>query len=255
VPDRCYGPDATGPGPYTLTGDEAHHLARVRRAAVGDRVELFDGRGSVYDGTVRHVARDAVALDLGDPRPGRSAPFPLTLAVALPKGERLDWLVEKATELGVARLVPLRTARSTVDPRPAKLDRLRRLAIEASKQCGRATLMDLAEPADWADLLSGKADAAAHLPPAGAGPLRLLAHPGGVARRDWPAVPASGAILAIGPEGGFTDAEAESAVGNGWTRIGLGAILLRIETAALAGAALLVLDPSPHPQPPGAPHV
>lgn len=233
MPDRCYAPDANGPGLCVLSGDEAHHLARVRRASVGDRVEVFDGRGAVYHGVVQHVARNAVTIDLGAPRAGRAAPFPLTLAVALPKGERLDWLVEKVTELGVSRLVPLRTARSTVDPRPAKLDRLRRLVIEACKQSGRATLMDLAEPIAWSDFLGTPHD----------GPIRLLAHPGGAPRPAWPAIPPTGALLAIGPEGGFTDAEVQEATSAGWTLAGLGNTLLRIETAALAGASLLLLDP------------
>lgn len=232
MPDRCYAPDAAGPGPFVLSGAEAHHLARVRRAREGDRVEVLDGLGSVYDGVILQVARDAVTIDLGAPREGRSGAFPLTLAVAFPKGERLDWLVEKATELGVARLVPLRTRRSTVDPRSAKLDRLRRAVIEACKQSGRGTLVELSDPVDWSDFVQ-RSDPAQP---------RLLAHPGGLQRFAWPAIPPTGAVLAVGPEGGFTDEEASEAAAAGWVAVGLGATLLRIETAAIAGAALLLLD-------------
>ncbi len=243
MPDRCYAPDASGPGLYVLSGAEAHHLARVRRAAEGDRVEVFDGHGSIYDGAILQVTRDAVMLNLGAPRPGRSAAFPLTLAVALPKGERLDWLVEKATELGVARFVPLRTQRSTVDPRSSKLERLRRLVIEACKQSGRGTLMDLTEPVLYSEFLR-QTDSA--LP-------RLLAHPSGAPRFAWPAIHPNGAVLAIGPEGGFADEEVDEATTAGWVSVQLGATLLRIETAAIAGASLLLLDPTRRPT--GAPDV
>ena len=177
------------------------------------------------------MGRDRIELTvIGDPLPGRVAPCRLTLATAVPKGDRFDWLVEKATELGVARLVPLVTARSVVDPREAKLDRLRRGVVEASKQCGRNLLMELDRPTPWETLLRQPAD----------GP-RLVAHPGGLSLSAWPRPRLHGhVVLAVGPEGGFTATEIEDARAAGWHVIDLGATLLRIETAGLAGSAILM---------------
>ena len=154
----------------------------------------------------------------------------LTLATAVPKGERFDWLVEKATELGVARLVPVLAERSVVDPRAAKLDRLRRAIVESSKQCRRNRLMDLDAADAWASLVgSGSTARPPDRPSWRAGDRR----PG--LRLDGQAV-----ILAIGPEGGFTSSEVDHAIGEGWRVVGLGATLLRVETAALAASAILL---------------
>ncbi len=218
-----------------LEGDEAHHLARVRRIAPGAEVELFDGVNThSQPARVIAVSNRSVELRLeGDPVAGREAAVELTLATALPKGDRIDWLIEKAVEVGVRRLVPLRTERSVVDPREAKLDRLRRRIIEASKQCGRNRLMELSAPVDWASF-QNMTD----------GCTRLFADPEGPPPAHWPTLPPhQRRVLAIGPEGGWSDREREAALAdpvNGWTPVGLGTILLRIETAALVGSALVL---------------
>ncbi|MBX6314173.1 MAG: 16S rRNA (uracil(1498)-N(3))-methyltransferase [Isosphaeraceae bacterium] len=229
--DRFYCPDPPVAGRWTLAGEEARHLARVRRLGAGDLVEVFDGRGMAYRAEVCMVGKDhvelaAVGSPITEPVPG----VHLTLATAVPKGERFDWLVEKAVEVGVARLVPLQTERSVVDPRAAKLERLRRLVIEASKQCGRSRLMEIGSPMPLADYLGLEA-----------APIRLLAHPGGSLAPSWPrGEPGGRAALAIGPEGGFTDAEVAAARAAGWQLVGLGPTILRIETAGLVGAALIL---------------
>jgi 16S rRNA (uracil1498-N3)-methyltransferase len=232
VADRFYCPDPVVEGRVTLAGDEAHHLARVRRIGPGEAVEIFDGRGNTFRAEVRSITRDGVELAVqGEPLPERRPPCYLTLATAVPKGDRIDWLVEKATELGVARLVPLLTARSVVAPREAKLERLRRLVVEAAKQCGWSRLMTVEEPVLWDDYLRTEA-----------APARLLAHPGGEPSGSWPRIaPGASAAIAIGPEGGFTDDEVEAARSAGWRTIGLGRSLLRIETAGLAASAALLL--------------
>jgi 16S rRNA (uracil1498-N3)-methyltransferase len=239
VPDRFHCPDLDPDRPSAcLVGDEAHHLTRVLRAGPGTAVELFDGRGRAVAAVVTAVARDRVDLAVVAPLPDRDAPIALTLAVAPPKGDRLDWLVEKATEIGVARLVPLRTERSEVDPRPTKLDRLRRRIVEASKQCGRARLMDLDPPRTLADLLDDDHGNA----------IRMIAHPDGLAPHSWPrpnlVASSPPVVVAIGPEGGFGAGELAAALSRGWTSIGLGPTLLRVETAALAAATLVLLGPS-----------
>lgn len=229
--ERFYCPDAGSPagGMLALGGDEARHMGRVVRVGVGEEVEVFDGLGYATRAEVVEIGKDRVALrPVGPPLPDREAPVALTLASAVPKGDRFDWLVEKATELGVARLVPLRTERSVVDPRGAKLDRLRRVVVEASKQCGRNRLMTIEGPTSWADLLRQ----------VGRDTVRLVAHPGGLPFAGWPQPPRGGsAVVAVGPEGGFSDAEIEAARAAGWGKLSLGATLLRVETAGLTAVA------------------
>ena len=183
----------------------------------------------------RIVQTDRNHVDLvaeGEPIADISPTCSLTLATALPKGERLDWLVEKATELGVARLIPLVTERSVVDPRQSKLDRLRRTIIEASKQSRRNRLMVLEPSTSWADL-------AISPPLRGCQP--LIASRQGLPPGQWPApVPGVHILLAVGPEGGFTSAEEEVASASGWVPIRLATHVLRVETAGIAGVAILL---------------
>lgn len=224
-----------------LTGGEAHHLSNVMRARTGDRVTLFDGTGSEFTAEVAAVRRGRVELlVLESRRVDRELGFPLTLGVALPKGQRQHWVVEKAVELGVTRLVPLLCARGVAQPSERSLDRLRRVVIEASKQCGRNRLMEIAPPQDCS-VFCQSADRAA---------LRLMAHP----QPNWPAehnqadtelqqghsrlsqpqsAAAQGFILAIGPEGGFTEDEVALARRQGWCIVGLGKRTLRVETACV----------------------
>jgi 16S rRNA (uracil1498-N3)-methyltransferase len=216
-------------GRAVLTGDEARHLARVLRASVGDEVTLFDGRGRSWPARVAAIGRDSVQLETGEPRVELAGGTVLTLAVALPKGERQKWLVEKLTELGVARLVPLVTERGVAEATASAVARLGRGVIEASKQCGRDTLMEIAAPASVAAVVAA----------APAGGIGLVADPPGT-----PLDPAGWSARAeviglIGPEGGFSDAELALTDAAGWPRIALGPHVLRVETAAVALAARL----------------
>jgi len=237
-------------GSAVLDGDEARHLARVLRARVGDVVTLFDGRGRAWQARVTRIARDTVELEAvepnavepntvarfaGEPAPPPAAPR-LTLAVALPKGERQKWMVEKLTELGVARLVPLETARGVAEATASAAARLERQVIEACKQCGRDTLMEVAagRPLDrvLADLPAGARGVIAH---PHAPPLEAAAVQAG----------ATEVIALVGPEGGFTAAELAAADRAGAVRVSLGPHILRVETAAIALAARLVpADPA-----------
>jgi 16S rRNA (uracil1498-N3)-methyltransferase len=232
VAERFFCPSIPREGRIRLEGDESRHLARVCRLGPGDIVEVFNGEGFATRAEVTALGKDGVELEaVGAPLPDRLPGCRLTLGTAVPKGERFDWLVEKATELGVARLLPLMTARSVVDPREAKLDRLRRRIVEASKQCGRNRLMILDAPVAWSDWLGT-------LP---AATLRLLAHPTGTPPRCWPRAERGGAAaVAIGPEGGFTDQEVAAACAAGWQLASLGPTRLRIETAAVAACAAIL---------------
>ena len=154
-----------------LGADEARHLSRVCRLGVGDVVEVFDGKGHATSAEIVKVENSGVELIADRTASVRNLrlPFPLTLASAVPKGDRFDWLVEKATELGVERLIPIVTERSVVEPGGPKLERLRRAIIEASKQCGRNRLMILDSPVRW-DQVAGLASDS----------IRFLADPHGI---------------------------------------------------------------------------
>ncbi len=220
-----------------LLGHEAHHLAHVMRAKPGDEVTLFDGSGVEFSARVEKVGRSEIELEvLSRDSVDRELPVCIALGVALPKGDRQRWLVEKATELGVTRLVPLVSEHSQEHPSDSSLARLRRAVVEASKQCGRNRLMEIATRQPLATFLG-------ETPPDA---LRLFAHPGGkpvgalFRPRDETMAPEF--AIAIGPEGGFTTGEHAAAIAHGWMTVGLGQRILRIETAALALVATLVLQ-------------
>jgi 16S rRNA (uracil1498-N3)-methyltransferase len=209
-----------------LTGPEAHHLLHVMRLAPGDRVVLFDGAGAEFDAVVQACGRTDVQLSIESRREvNRELPAPLVLGVALPKGDRQKVLVEKLTELGASRLVPLVTARSVVKLSDGGRQKLARLVIEASKQCGRNRLMTIDPPQPLAEFLaSAPADAD-----------RWIAHPSGSPLATPQRITAT--WCAVGPEGGFADDEVELAQQAGWQCVTLGPRILRIETAAIALAS------------------
>jgi 16S rRNA (uracil1498-N3)-methyltransferase len=219
--DRFYINCPLDVGPVVLQGPEAHHLAAVRRVRPGDRVFLFNGDGREYTALVQALARRSVTLQVvAVETPERETGFRLEVAAPLPKGDRAQFLVEKLTELGATRFVPLQTARSVIQPREARLEKLIRYAIEASKQCGRNTLLQIESPADWAAYCC-RGD----LPQA-----KILAHSGGQ-KGAWRT--GQDVALAVGPEGGMTEVEIEQAQEAGWRLVSLGSRTLRIETAAL----------------------
>lgn len=227
--DRFYTADELGPGEYALAGAEAHHLAAVRRFAPGDRVVLFNGDGHEYPCEILSAGKRSVALNvLARESPDRELGFPVVVASALPKGDRADFLIEKLTELGVTRFLPLVTSRAVVQPKPAVVEKFARAVIEASKQCGRNRLMAVDPPRKWSDFLA--------LPDVPA--TRFVLHTGpGLSTLGASA--GAGCAVAIGPEGGFTPEEVSAALACGWAAASLGPRVLRVETAAVAAAALL----------------
>ena len=216
-------------GRAVLVGDEARHLARVMRCAVGDEVVVFDGSGTAWRARVASIGRDEVMLDMGEAvTASRLTRVPLTLAVALPKGERQKWLVEKLTELGVERLVPLATVRGVAEATPAAVERLSRGVVEACKQCGRDGLMQIGRPKSVAEVVGGT----------GGGAVLLVADRDGAPLEEV-ATGASQVVALVGPEGGFTEEELATIEAAGGRRVSLGPHVLRVETAAIALAARL----------------
>jgi 16S rRNA (uracil1498-N3)-methyltransferase len=235
--DRFFSELPLALGRVRLEEPESHHLIHVLRAKPGLEVVLFDGSGAEFAARVEQVERSAVGLAVYERRENdRESRVRVTLGVALPKGDRQKWLVEKATELGVARLTPLETTRGVAQPVGAALVRFERAVIEASKQCGRNRLMEIAAPRPWGDFTSEPAPTTA---------LRLVAHPGGKSIHEaLPESRTAGEVwLAVGPEGGWTDDEIEVAIRAGWQVVGLGRRLLRTETAAIALAAQFLTLP------------
>lgn len=222
---------------FKLDGDEVRHLVTVRRCAAGDTLRLFDGTGKTYLVRVDAVERGSITgsvLSMDEP----PAPaLKLHLFCAVPKGDRFDWLVEKAAELGVASLTPLVTERSVVrDIAGAKVERWKRLAVAACQQCGRSNLFDIRHPQPLSAAIDSLAGTSCVLMPweaeetlsveqAFAGVLSLP----------------SDAALIIGPEGGFSPAEVERARACKAVPVTLGPRILRVETAALL-SSILVLD-------------
>lgn len=225
MPFWFYSPELAAPGPIELSESEAHHLAHVLRLSSGDAIEIFNGRGGVGDAVVGRIGKRTTVCEV---RSFRQEPVPspeLTLGTAVPKGDRFDWLVEKATELGVSRLVPLSAARSTVDPRDTKLARLRQTIIAACKQSRRSHLMELTAVWNWSQFVERAR-----------GGLLLVAQPGSdvISTIDGNSCDNDTKIaMAVGPEGGWTDEELSLALQNGGRLVGLGPNILRIETAGL----------------------
>ncbi len=214
-----------------LHSTEAQHVSKVMRCRVGDEVILFDDSGSEFPAKISRIDRATVQLSVLERRHvDRELSCPLTIGVALPKGDRQRWLIEKTVELGVGKLVPLITERGVAQPVDKALDRLRRSVVEASKQCGRNRLMRISEPMTVAAFCESVQSAG----------LRLLASPAG---QRWPTTIGEATEIAacIGPEGGFTEAEQDGALADQWTPIALGRRILRIETAAVAIASAVAV--------------
>jgi 16S rRNA (uracil1498-N3)-methyltransferase len=217
---------STEPGAVRIGGTELRHL-RTLRLGPGARLLVLDGAGNEHEVVLDALGtREARATVLRTDRPQRDSPLDLVLAPALLKGAKMDLVVEKATEIGVHRLVPV-VSRYAIGQRVA-LERWRRIAVAASKQSGRARLPTIDPPTPL--------DALLQAPWPG---LRLLAWEGerGRGLADLPAT-AAAVVIAVGPEGGFDDAEVDDAHAHGFETVRLAGRVLRAETAAVVAAAL-----------------
>lgn len=211
-----------------LDGPQAHYLGSVMRMKVGHPVKLFDDISGEWLGLARDVGKRAIDVEVTERlRPRETVPDLWLCAAPIKKG-RIDWVIEKACELGVDRIVPVFTRRAVVDR--LNLDRLRAHAIEAAEQCGRTALPTLAEPVKLAALLRNWPDERA---------LFFADEAGGANALDAMRAHAGPAAILVGPEGGF-DAEERAAIRALPQAVGiaLGPRILRAETAAVAAVGL-----------------
>lgn len=220
-------------GRVILDEEETRHLRDVLRLKAGEEVHVFDGEGSEFLCRIESIEKRRTELAIiAESEPvSPESPLELTLAATLLKGDKIDVVVQKAVELGVTRFIPMTSVRSDVKPANAskRSDRLRRIAMEATKQCGRAKLMSVGELVDFRDLISETNDS----------DLTRIHF----SERDgekFESLKGSGKILAfIGPEGGWDDAEMDAAAEAGIRSITFGGRVMKADTAAISIAAIL----------------
>lgn len=234
---RRFFVDAVRGGEAVMTGETAEHLRRVLRAETGQQYEISDNQ-SVYLAEIEGFRKGAVLFRVREKLAEEPPPLRLTLLAALIKFDRFEWIVEKATELGVEVIVPVMAARSEhgLDKAAGKrLERWRRIALESSQQARRARLPEIRECIAFASALVAPAGRRWMLDESRDAPPLLSALP-----ENW----SDDHCLLVGPEGGWTEEERRDAVAHGWAPVSLGHQVLRAETAAIAGLAILAAWPA-----------
>ena len=221
----------------TIDGEEAHHMLDVMRLKKLDKVVAFDGTGNEYVGFIKDVKRKALTVEIIQARSlssrDRSA---VTLIQAIPKKDKMDYIVEKATELGAGSIIPVFTKRSVPDwdasKRSRHTARWRKIAREAAKQCGRSDVPDIKDIKEFSDIIKEISDY----------DMALMAalSDGSTSLKECLAGFGGGKVaIAIGPEGDFTPKEVEDAKASGFKLVNLGKRVLKSDTAGLAVLAVL----------------
>ena len=220
-------------GKASLSGTDFKHIVKVLRMKEGDALTLFDGNSLEYDGRISHVgSREVVVNILSSRSVVTDSPLRITLMQGLPKSDKMDYIVEKATELGVHAIVPVITERSQVRTADKKR-RWERIAVEASKQCGRTKPPAIENTLNFDEAIKYKDNDG----------LGLILHVGSqVSLKDflkYPLQHTKNIIVLIGPEGGFSENEVLLATEMGFTSLGLGPRTLRTETAGIAVLSII----------------
>jgi 16S rRNA (uracil1498-N3)-methyltransferase len=229
---RVYVDQPLAPGELDLPAQAATHLVQVLRLRAGDPLVLFDGEGCDYPGELLKAGRSGARVRIDAPGPPEEeAPLALHLGIGISRGERMDFALQKAVELGVTRLTPLVTARTMVRLEGERLDRRARhwrgLTVAACEQSGRRRLPLLDPVVGLGGWLGEPHPTPLLLDPRGAGPLTAIPTPGGAL------------TLLIGPEGGLNETERAAATAAGFIGVRLGPRILRTETAPLAALAVI----------------
>ncbi len=220
-------------GRAELRGDDARHLARVLRAEPGQKYEISDGRAA-YLAEIVEARGDRVTFQVIEPVDSPALPVRLTLCASLIKFDRFEWMIEKATELGVERILPVeaeRSERGLFEASGKRGRRWERIALESSQQARLVSVPEVAPAARFSQALDPAAEYRYFLEETTAPPLLRLLPANGR--------PSDRVALLTGPEGGWTDAERGLAAAAGWQPASLGPLVLRAETAAMAALAIL----------------
>jgi len=222
-----------------IGGDEAHHAARVKRSEVGDPINLLNGRGMHASAVIRDIRKsrqgtweleaEVTSITIEE----RAKPRIEVLAAAA-KGDRLEEMIDGLSQVGADAYRPLLTRRTVVDPREGKMNRLRRVAAESLKQCGRGWLLEIEDAMTFADAIKPTPGTLVLAADASGGPLPAAA-----------VATAERVVLLVGPEGGFSDEEFAQLKAAGVTLFCFAPHVLRVETAAVVGAAMIRALPSP----------
>lgn len=231
---RFFAPDGPREGRITLRGREARHLAVVLRLRPGETVIAVDGAGHEHVVRLTTVGPEIAEGEVLESRPGAAAAVDITLVQGVPKGAKMDDIIRVGTELGVRRFIPTLTKRTVGEGR-GRVERWRRIAVEAAKQSRRSSIPEVLAPLPFDQALDRVADA----------DLILLLWEGEGTRLVGDvlssAAPRRVALL-VGPEGGFEKAEVEEAGRRGATSVGLGPLILRTESAGMAAVAMVLYE-------------
>lgn len=218
-----------------IRGDDFRHLAAVRRVRPGDTIRLRDEKGTSYTALIDRIAGDHIEVEITGARGSEHAAVDITLCMCLLKGGNFDLVVEKSVEIGVSRIIPVVSERTV--PRPAdesaKVRRWGRKAEEAAKQSLRELVPTVGRISTFGDVVGMNRD-----------DVRIIAHPGAsVSLKEFLHDNSVGAVtLLVGPEGGFTPGEMESAAAAGWVAVDFGFSQLRAETAAAVLCGIIVYE-------------
>jgi 16S rRNA (uracil1498-N3)-methyltransferase len=237
MPTFFVASDAVAPPTIRITGPLLHHLRQSLRLQVGETLSVTDDQGNRYQTEISQVTGQALVghiltMTSAPPKAGPS----MILAQSLLKGEKMDWVIQKGTELGIDRIVPVLAAHSVVRPLGERIERQRarweRIALEAAQQCERRFVPGIDQPATVAELLSRSKSAASKI---------LLAERSTGSSLLTVSLPRTGddVWLLVGPEGGWEEEEVAQSLQHGFTAVTLGPLILRAETAAIAAISVL----------------
>lgn len=225
-------------GRCIVAGDDFHHLVRVRRVCEGDEIKLRCEDGKLMTGKVVAIGDDSLTAEIIDKKSPGAVSLNLTLCLALLKGKKFDFAIQKAVEVGVSGIIPVMTERTIPDienKEQRRLERWNRIAEEAAKQCMMPGIPAVEAPRPFYELVAGIS-----------GGIKMIAHPDGSVRNlDGCLREGDGnsrLYLLVGPEGGFSDAEVASARSGGWIDFGFGFTQLRAETAAIVLPAIMMYE-------------